>query len=69
MRPPIGQPSIYFMSLLVTENTHSLVNFNGNFLNIVFLQKCLISLRTQILCRIQSIVYWTGILVNKLSML
>ena len=39
MRPPIGQTSICFMSLLFTENTYSLVNFNSSFLNIDFLQK------------------------------
>ena len=33
---PIGQPSICFMSLLLTENTQTLVNFNSNFLNIDF---------------------------------
>ena len=46
MGPPVGQPSICFMSLLLIENTHSLVNFNSNFLNIDFLQKDLISLQT-----------------------
>ena len=39
MGPPIGQPSVCFMSLLLTENTHSLLNFKSNFLKIDFLQK------------------------------
>lgn len=32
MGPPTGHPSICFMKLLLTENTHSVVHFNNNFL-------------------------------------
>ena len=46
MGPPIGEPSICFISLLLTKNTHSLVNFNCNVLNINFLTEGLIYLQT-----------------------
>ena len=42
---PLAQLSISFISLFLPENTHSLVYFNSNFLNIDFLQNILISLR------------------------
>ena len=41
MGPPIGIPTIWFLSLLLTENTHFWVNFHRNFLNIDFFTKWL----------------------------
>ena len=41
MGPPIGIPTIWFLSLLLTENTHFSVNFHRNFLNIDFFTKWL----------------------------
>ena len=46
IEPAIEQPSICFISLMLTENTHFLFNLNSNFLNIDFLQNVLISLQT-----------------------